>query len=44
MKIDITGLRKYYSDKKILDIDELQIEKGKITGLIGQTGQERLLF
>lgn len=38
MKIDITGLRKYYSDKKILDIDELQIEKGKITGLIGPNG------
>lgn len=38
MKIDIIGLKKYYSDKIILDIESLNVEKGKITGLIGPNG------
>lgn len=38
MHIQIEGLKKYYSDKLILDIDKLEIEEGKITGLIGLNG------
>ena len=38
MKVSISTLKKYYSDKQVLDIDNLCIEKGKITGLIGPNG------
>ncbi len=38
MKIHLSNLQKYYSNKKILDIDSLHIEKGRITGLIGPNG------
>ncbi|HSH34869.1 ABC transporter ATP-binding protein [Schnuerera sp.] len=38
MEISILNLKKYYSEKLILDIEDLKIEKGKITGLIGPNG------
>jgi len=38
MHIEIKKLKKCYNDKLILDIDSLEIEKGKITGLIGPNG------
>lgn len=38
MKIDIERLKKQYPEKTVLDIEKLQIEKGKITGLIGPNG------
>ncbi|NLY77032.1 MAG: ATP-binding cassette domain-containing protein [Tissierellia bacterium] len=38
MYIKIEGLKKYYSDKLILDIERLEIEEGRITGLIGPNG------
>jgi tungstate transport system ATP-binding protein len=34
----INQLRHYYGDKRVLDIDGLQIQKGSITGLIGPNG------
>lgn len=36
--IEINGLIKYYSNNKVLDNINLQIEKGKIFGLIGESG------
>lgn len=38
MKIHIKDLIKKYGDKTILDIDELTIEEGKITGITGPNG------
>lgn len=38
MEINIAGLKKYYSEKIILDINYLCIEKGTVTGLIGPNG------
>ena len=38
MKITIKKLTKKYGEKTVLDIDELMIEKGKITGIIGPNG------
>lgn len=38
MKIAIKDLKKTYSDKLVLDIDKLEIEEGKITGIIGPNG------
>ena len=38
MEISVKSLQKYYSEKQILDIKHLIIEKGKITGLIGPNG------
>ncbi|HLR35667.1 MAG TPA: ATP-binding cassette domain-containing protein [Tissierellales bacterium] len=38
MKISIKNLKKFYSEKLILDIDGLEIEEGKITGIIGPNG------
>lgn len=34
----IKGLTKAYDGKKVLDIDELKLEEGKITGIIGPSG------
>lgn len=38
MEIRIENLKKYYGEKQILDIDNLIIEKGKITGITGPNG------
>lgn len=38
MEVSVNNLEKYYSEKQILDIEDLIIEKGKITGLIGPNG------
>ncbi|RKD31644.1 phosphate ABC transporter ATP-binding protein [Thermohalobacter berrensis] len=38
MEIKIKNLKKYYNDKLVLKIEELHIEKRKITGIIGPNG------
>nr|WP_300006194.1 ATP-binding cassette domain-containing protein [Tissierella sp.] len=38
MKIQIENVSKTYGDKKVLDIDYLELEKGKISGIIGPNG------
>lgn len=38
MKITIENLKKRYGDKVVLDIDYLEIESGKITGITGHNG------
>lgn len=38
MKINIENLKKQYGDKVVLDIDYLEIESGKITGITGHNG------
>ncbi|MCF6460353.1 ABC transporter ATP-binding protein [Clostridium sp. Cult3] len=38
MEVFVKNIKKYYSDKLVLNIDELQFEKGKITGIIGPNG------
>lgn len=38
MKITIEHLKKTYGDKVVLDIDYLEIESGKITGITGHNG------
>lgn len=38
MKISIKNLKKSYSDKLVLNIEKLEIKKGKITGIIGPNG------
>lgn len=38
MKINIEYLKKQYGDKLILDIDHLEIESNKITGITGHNG------
>lgn len=37
--IKITGLKKYFGAKKVLDGLDLEIEKGKITVIIGRSGE-----
>lgn len=38
MEISIHNLKKYYGEKLVLDIEELKIKRGRITGLIGPNG------
>lgn len=38
MKVTINNIKKYYGEKLVLDIENLKIEKGKITGIIGPNG------
>jgi len=38
MKVSLNNIKKYYDEKLVLDIEELEIEKGKITGIIGPNG------
>ena len=38
MQIDINNLKKKYGDKTVLDIENLTIQRGKITGIIGPNG------
>ena len=38
MEVSIKNLKKSYSDKLVLDIEQLTMEKGKITGIIGPNG------
>ncbi|MDX9916998.1 MAG: ATP-binding cassette domain-containing protein [Gudongella sp.] len=38
MKIVLNNVRKKYRDTVVLDIDELTVEKGKITGITGSNG------
>ncbi|NVM21492.1 MAG: ATP-binding cassette domain-containing protein [Desulfobacterales bacterium] len=38
MLFDITNLSKVYGDRKVLDIPELTLEKGKVYGLLGPNG------
>lgn len=38
MEIRIQNLEKHYGERKILDIENLTIEKGKITGITGANG------
>ena len=36
--LEIKNLKKSYNNKRILDIDSLEIEEGAIYGLIGKNG------
>ena len=36
--LEIKNLQKSYNKKKVLDIDDLEIEQGSIYGLIGKNG------
>jgi tungstate transport system ATP-binding protein len=38
MVFEVKNLTKVYGDRKVLDIPELQIEKGKVYGLLGPNG------
>lgn len=38
MKVSLNNIKKYYDEKLVLDIEKLEIEKGKITGIIGPNG------
>ncbi|WP_427340719.1 ABC transporter ATP-binding protein [Caloranaerobacter sp. DY30410] len=38
MEVSLYNIKKNYGDKNILNISELKIKKGKITGLIGRNG------
>lgn len=38
MEICIKNVKRYYSNKLVLDIEDLTIESGKITGIIGPNG------
>ncbi len=38
MRLDINKITKKYGNKKVLDIEELTIEEGKITGITGPNG------
>lgn len=38
MEVSIKGLKKYYSHRQVLDIEDLTIKKGEITGIIGPNG------
>lgn len=38
MKIEVENLTKDYGEKRVLDIDELTINKGEISGIIGPNG------
>lgn len=38
MQVSVKNLKRYYSEKLVLDIDNLTMEKGKITGIIGPNG------
>lgn len=38
MDISVRNLKRYYSDKLVLDIDELTMKRGQITGIIGSNG------
>ncbi|WP_069650918.1 ATP-binding cassette domain-containing protein [Caloranaerobacter ferrireducens] len=38
MEVSLYNVKKNYGNKNILNISELKIKKGKITGLIGQNG------
>ena len=36
--LELKNLKKSYNNKRILDIDSLEIEEGSIYGLIGKNG------
>ena len=38
MDVSIRNIKKYYSEKLILDIENLEFKKGKITGIMGPNG------
>lgn len=38
MNIQLNNLKKFYGDNQVLDIESLNIEKGKITGITGPNG------
>ncbi|KNF07271.1 putative ABC transporter ATP-binding protein [Gottschalkia purinilytica] len=38
MNVHIRNLKKYYNEKNILNIDEIKIDSGKITGILGPNG------
>lgn len=38
MKIELENIKKFYGEKKVLDIDSLVIPEGKITGITGSNG------
>jgi len=38
MEVKIVNLKKYYGERQILNIESLDIEKGKITGITGSNG------
>lgn len=38
MEVQIKNLKKFYGERQILNIDNLTIEKGKITGITGSNG------
>lgn len=38
MNIIVKNLKKYYKNKLVLDIKELEIESNKITGIVGENG------
>lgn len=38
MKIELENIKKYYGEKKVLDINNLEIAEGRITGITGHNG------
>ncbi|NMA86215.1 MAG: ATP-binding cassette domain-containing protein [Tissierellia bacterium] len=38
MEVYVEDIKKYYSERLVLDIDNLKFKKGKITGIIGPNG------
>lgn len=38
MKITLENIKKFYGEKKVLDIESLEIAQGKITGITGPNG------
>lgn len=38
MRIELENIKKFYGEKKVLDIDSLGIPEGKITGITGSNG------
>ncbi|NLJ79354.1 MAG: ATP-binding cassette domain-containing protein [Tissierellia bacterium] len=38
MEVTVKNLKRYYSERLVLDVDDLTMEKGKIIGIIGPNG------
>ena len=38
MEISLRNIKKHYGDNQVLDLEELKIEAGKITGITGPNG------
>ena len=44
MLLECIGVEKKYGNKKVLNGIDLQLEEGRIIGLLGKTERENLLF